>query len=399
MICWVNPFTGLAGDMFLAALLDAGASLEAVRSAVSSTGLTGWQMTAESAVDHGLRGTRVRVDVTDTAASRAAGELVAMAERTAPRQVAAMAVAAVNAVARAEARIHNTDPERIHLHELGGHDTLVDIVGCAAALHDLGITTTVCAPLPLGRSTVMSAHGRIPSPAPATLALLENAEVVGSDLDAETVTPTGAALLVAAGSTFGRMPAMRLTRTGYGLGTRSFPDRPNVTVVSLGQDGSRPTRAYGPDTVDVEHVTTLSTNLDDVTAETLAHTVGRALEAGALDAWCTPVTMKKGRPAHVLNVLVRPDRAEELIAVIAAETGTLGIRIGRGERAVLERSMTSVRLDGHTVRIKHGPHSSKPEHDDLVAAARDLGVPLRELDLRARRLGRRSDPSEKGDDR
>ncbi|GHD42309.1 nickel pincer cofactor biosynthesis protein LarC [Streptomyces galbus] len=387
MICWVNPFTGLAGDMFLAALIDAGASIEAVRAAISSTGLTGWHLEAHTVVDHGLKGTRLQIQVTDSVASRRAGELITMARR-ARTPVADIAVAALAAVARVEAHLHNTEPDQVHLHELGGHDTLVDVVGCAAALHDLGVTRTVCAPLPLGRGTVHCAHGTFPSPAPATLALLQNAEVIGSDLDVETVTPTGAALLVGARSTFGRMPAMRVTSTGYGMGTRSFPDRPNTTVATIGRE-TRTADLTTELTADHrETVATLSTNLDDVTAETLAYTLERALEGGALDAWCTPVTMKKGRPAHVLHVLARPEDAAALIDLVAAETGTLGVRIAVGQRAVLARSTQTVQVRGHTIRIKHGPHGSKPEHEDLARAARDLSLPLRDVASRARALVR-----------
>jgi uncharacterized protein (TIGR00299 family) protein len=380
VICWINPFTGLAGDMLLAALLDAGAPITAVRAAIEATGLTGWELTAERVTDHGLAATRVRVAVTDRAAERRAAELIALASAATPEPVAARAVAALRAIAEAEAGLHGADPDSVHLHELGGHDTVVDIVGVAAAVHALGIEQVVCAPLPLGTGRVTSAHGLIPAPAPATLALLQGAAVTGTDLPGETVTPTGAALVRALGARFEPAPAMVLRATGYGAGTRALADRPNVVAVTLGER----LPAGG------EPVSLLETNLDDVTGETLGHVIARSLAAGALDAWATPAVMKKGRPAYVLHVLTRPQDADRLQELLFAETGTLGIRRTTTTRAVLPRSFETVDLDGVPVRVKRGPYGSKPEHDDLVAAADRLGLPLRAVAENVLRLAGRS---------
>ncbi|MER6497563.1 nickel pincer cofactor biosynthesis protein LarC [Streptomyces griseorubiginosus] len=373
MICWINPFTGLAGDMLLAALIDAGAPLDRIRAAIEATGLTGWELTAERVTDHGLSATRVQVHVTDPVTERHAAEVVDLASRAAPEPVAALAVAAVTAVAEVEGRLHGTDPARVHLHELGGHDTLVDIVGTAAALHALGVTEVVSSPLPLGRGRIAAAHGVLPCPAPATLALLAGAAVTGTDLPGETVTPTGAALLRASGARYGPPPPMTLGPTGYGAGTRRLPDRPNVVAVTLGE----------PAGTGQEDVVVLETNLDDVTGEILGHTIARAMEAGALDAWATPAVMKKGRPAQVLHVLTTPEHERPLRDLVLAETGSLGIRRLTATRTTLPRRFETVDVDGHPVRIKHGPYRSKPEHDDLVAAAARLGLSLREVADRA----------------
>lgn len=379
MICWVNPFTGLAGDMLLAALIDAGAPLDRIRSAVAATGLTGWNLTAERITDHGLAATRVQVEVTDPHTERRAAEVLEMAARAAPRPVAALATAAVTAIAEAEGRLHDADPADVHLHELGGHDTLVDIVGSAAALHALGVTDVVSAPLPLGRGRVEAAHGVLPCPAPATLALLAGAAVTGSDLPGETVTPTGAALLHAAGARYGPPPPMTLDATGYGSGTRRLPDRPNVLSVSLGSP-----LPSAPD----EDVVVLETNLDDVTGELLGYVITRALDAGALDAWTTPAVMKKGRPAQVLHVLTSPHQERRLRDLLLSETGALGIRRVGATRTTLPRAFETVEVDGHPIRVKHGPYAAKPEHDDVVAAAAALGLSLRAVAVRALRLSR-----------
>jgi uncharacterized protein (TIGR00299 family) protein len=375
VICWINAPTGLAGDMLLAALIDVGAPLAAIRAAVAATGLSGWELDVEQTESHGLTATRVRVRVTDDRTERRAAELIALASRAVPRAVADLSVAALTSIAEAEAGVHGTDPSSVHLHELGGHDTVVDIVGTAAALHALGVTEVFCAPLPLGTGRIKTAHGVLPSPAPATLALLRGAVITGTDVPGETVTPTGAALLAAAGTRYGPPPPMTLGRTGYGAGTRRLADRPNVVAVTLGE---RP----DPNGRD-EDVVILETNLDDVTGETLGHVIDMALECGALDAWVTPAVMKKARPAHVLHVLSSPDHAERLQALVLEETGSLGIRRTTTSRTVLPRRFETVSLDGVPVRIKHGPYGAKPEHDDLVAAATRLRVPLRTAALRA----------------
>jgi uncharacterized protein (TIGR00299 family) protein len=405
VICWINPFTGLAGDMLLAALLDAGAPPADVRAAIDSTGLTGWELSAERVSTHGLTATRVHVRVTDPQTERRAAELIELAGRARPEPVAARAVAALTAIAEVEARLHGTDPASVHLHELGGHDTLVDVVGALAAAHALGVTEVVCAPIPLGTGRVRSAHGLIPAPAPATLALLAGLTVTGTDLPGETVTPTGAALLRALGARSGPLPAVTLGRTGYGAGTRVLPDRPNLVAVSLGarptpvsaqsaqSAGSAepavvpesPVSPVSPESPEsAEPVVVLETNLDDVTGELLGHVIARALAAGALDAWATPAVMKKGRPAQVLHVLARPADADPLQHLVFAETGTLGVRRTPTTRTALPRHVETVHVDGVPVRVKHGPHGAKPEHDDLVAAADQLGLPLRVVADRAR---------------
>ncbi len=392
MICWINPFTGIAGDMFLGALLDAGAPLEQVRASIGATGLTGWELDAERVISHGLAATSARVRVTDTATERKAAELLELAASARPAPVAALSVAALTAIARAEGRLHGADPADVHLHELGGHDALVDIVGVAAALHALGVTEVVCAPLPLGTGRVRAGHGLLPCPAPATLELLAGASVTGTDLMGETVTPTGAALLRAVGTRYEAPPPMTPVATGYGAGTRVLTDRPNVVAVTLGRPLTPPDGDQAAEDPAVETVVTLETNLDDVTGETLAHTVARVLDEGALDAWTTPAVMKKGRPAQILHVLARPESAERLRQLMLTETGTLGVRQSLQTRVAVPRRMRSIEVDGVPVRVKQGPFGAKAEHDDAAAAARLTGLPLRVVADRARWLAAEQDP-------
>ncbi len=373
MIAVLDPFAGLAGDMFLAALLDAGASLAAVRAAVASTGLDGWALEAQQVDDHGLAATRVHVAVTDPATQRRAAELVDLAAAARPAGVGEVAAAVLRALAEVEGRLHGTPPEDVHLHELGGHDTVVDVVGVCAALHDLGVERLHCLPLPLGRGAVRTRHGVLPVPAPATAALLAGAVVIGSDLPGETVTPTAAALLATLDVRWDPAPAFVAGRTGYGAGSRRLPDRPNVAVIRLGS-------LTHPE---AQLLTELATTVDDVSGETLGYTLERLLDAGALDAWITPAVTKKSRPAHVLHVLSRPTDEPALRQLALRETGSLGLRVTTVRRFALRRDETSVEIDGHPIRIKRGPYGAKPEHEDVAAAARALGVPLRQVVRRA----------------
>jgi pyridinium-3,5-bisthiocarboxylic acid mononucleotide nickel chelatase len=366
-VCLISPFTGLAGDMLLAALVDAGGPLPAIRAAIADTGLTGWDLTVTRVLTHGLSGSRAVVSVSDDATSRKAGELIAMAGRVRDRAVADTATKALRAIAEVEGHLHGEDPAEVHLHELGGHDTLVDIVGVAAALHALDVRTVHCEPLPLGTGSVRTAHGVLPCPAPATSALLEGALVIGTTLKGETVTPTAAALLRALSADYSPPPPLWLSATGYGVGTRTLPDRPNVAVVRLG----------ALDTADVRDLVVLETNLDDVTGEVLGYVVGHLLDRGALDSWITPAVMKKGRPAHVLHALATPDTADEIEQAMLAETGTLGVRRTNVRRTAAARTTDVVDVHGLPVRRKHGPHHGKAEFDDAVAVARQTGLPLR----------------------
>ncbi|HEY1133151.1 MAG TPA: nickel pincer cofactor biosynthesis protein LarC [Nocardioides sp.] len=390
MICWLQPTSGLSGDMLLGALLDAGADLDAVRAAVASTGLTGWSLDVERVVVDGIAATKAVVGVEDDATHRRASTLLEMVRRARPSEAAAVAERAIQAVAEVEGALHDRDPAEVVLHEVGGHDTVVDTVGVAAALADLGVTAVHSNPIALGGGSVRAAHGVLPAPAPATAKLLVGAVTVGIDVRSETVTPTGAALVRAAGTRFDPPPAMTVRAVGHGAGTKRFPGRPNVLQVVLGEPLDRTAH---PTTPAVAPLVVLETNLDDVTGELLGHLVGAAVEGGALDAWATPIVMKKGRPAHALALLVQPADADRWRTWLLRESGSLGVRTTGVTRTSVPRSWTEVDVDGHRVRLKHGPWGSKPEHDDVVAAAHATGLTWREVADRARAADGRMDPT------
>jgi pyridinium-3,5-bisthiocarboxylic acid mononucleotide nickel chelatase len=423
MILWLNPFSGISGDMLLGALLDLGAPMSEVRAAIASTGITGWTLTAEPVQRAGLVARQAQVRVDDNAPERRAAELLALARAARPAAAGQLAAAAISALAEAEGRLHGVPADQVHLHELGGVDTVVDTVGVGAALHALGVSAVWSAPLGLGAGVVDMAHGRFPAPAPATVALLEGAQVTGITgaqapaspgstqvppggpaatkmawpLAGETVTPTGAALLRAMGCRYGPMPALRLAGSGYGAGARDVPGRPNVLPVLLGEPvaitgmvraqdplAGQSGRADGHP-VAVETLLVVETTVDDVTGELLGELPSLLLAAGALDVWITAVTGKKGRPAHVVTALCHPEAAGSVQARLLDETGSLGARQHQVLREAMPRQEAEVTVQGHRIRVKLGPHRAKPEHDDVAAAARATGMALHQVTREALR--------------
>ena len=381
-ILWINPVSGLSGDMLLGALVDLGAPLDGIRDIVATSGLTGWEIEVAHDRRHGVPATKVDVRVADTATHRRARDLFALVDAVHPASVGAVARRALEAVVEVEAHTHGEDPDEIHLHELGGHDAVVDLVGVAAALHLLDITDVVSAPLRLGTGLVQTRHGLLPAPAPATLALLEGMAVESIPTGVETVTPTGAALLRAVGCRFEPLPRSFVRRTGYGAGTKVLDDRPNVLVATLCEPVTAAAR--------VDDLVLVETTVDDVTGEVLGHAITALLDSGAVDAWVQPVLGKKGRPAHVVTALCGAELADAVQDRLLRETGSLGARRTTVERHALPRSSETVDVDGHPVRLKIGPHGRKPEHDDVAAVARATGEPLRQVAEKATRAAERS---------
>ena len=244
MILWLNPVSGISGDMLLGALVDLGARLDDIRAAVSATGIDGSSLEVERVSVHGLNAASVQVAVEEDTTVRTVAEVFEMIDRVTPRPVAELAGRAMHAIAEVESGVHGVPLDELHLHELGSDDTVVDLVGVAAALHILGVEQVLSTPVRLGSGVVNSQHGRLPAPAPATLALLEGMTVESCSISGETVTPTGAALLRAVGCRFGDTPSMVVHKTGYGAGTSRFPNVPNVLVATLCSPATAETDFY-----------------------------------------------------------------------------------------------------------------------------------------------------------
>jgi hypothetical protein len=295
-----------------------------------------------------------------------------------PERVTARAQAAFARLAHAEARIHDTTPERVHFHEVGAVDALGEVCGVALALESLGVERVVCSPLPAGRGFVRADHGRLPLPAPATLKLLEGAPLYGVDTDLELVTPTGAALVSSLAESYGPLPRMTLAGTGYGAGTRDVEAFPNVVRAILGTE----TRAASAP------VSLIEANLDDLIPELAPDAAAACFAAGALDVWTAPVHMKRGRPGFILSALARPHDEEAVAEAILRQTSTLGVRIARYDRIELDRESWTVEVGGEPVRIKVGRLGGRvvnlaPEHADCERAARISGEPVKAVWARA----------------
>lgn len=382
---YFDCIAGASGDMILGALLDAGLSLDALKAELSKLPIHGWDLVARKVEKVCFAATKADVLVSPQPHSRPLPEIERVVQDSALSDgTKTQALIVIRMIAAEEARIHGMEIEQVHLHEVSGEDAIIDIVGTLIAIELLGIQRVVCSPLPLGRGFIHGAHGQIPLPAPATVGLLKGVPVVGSSIQAELVTPTGAALLKHLAYRFGELPAMRLDHVGYGAGTRDLPI-PNLLRVFIGEAN---VNAFTTDTV-----TVLETNIDDQNPEQVAHLMERAFEAGALDVTMTPTQMKKNRTGVVLSVIARPENTDTLRTLILTETSSLGVREQSTQRSVLPRDRLEVETPwGKTfVKVGHlpnGQHKYAPEFEDCRVLARKAGVPLREVYVAAETAAR-----------
>ncbi|HEY1989204.1 MAG TPA: nickel pincer cofactor biosynthesis protein LarC [Acidimicrobiales bacterium] len=412
-VAWFHCFAGIAGDMALGSLLDAGADFDQVLALLERLPFGGWGLERESVLRGGIAATQAVVTVNDSVVVRTYPHIVGLVEEARlPERVTRRALATFAALAEVEARLHRRPVDQVHFHEVGGHDTIVDVVGTIAALEVLGVDDIESSPVATGMGMVRTAHGMLPNPAPAVVALLEGMPTWGRDIPVELTTPTGAALLAAMATGFGPLPPMHLVTSGFGAGTRELDELPNLTQVVIGTRIEQVDGAELPDDVNGwapggaeshggsgggghpeadagQPVLHLEANVDDATGEQLAHAVAVLLESGAHDAWLSPVVMKKGRPGSVVHVLCDPSAAPRIRALLRAETGTLGVRASIGQRWPAARSFDTVEVDGNLIRMKVSPGRVKAEHDDVARAARRIGQTLREVGFRAEAAWRR----------
>ena len=398
-VAWFHCFSGIAGDMALGALVDAGADADEVRALLARLPLQGWEVRFEPVLRCGIAATHARVEADEAGVVRTAGHIVGLVEEARlPERVTRRALGTFRALAEVEGRLHRRPPEQVHFHEVGGVDAIVDVVGTCAALEVLGVDDVRSSPVANGTGMVRASHGLLPNPAPAVVELLEGAPTHGIDVPIELTTPTGAALLAATVTAWGPLPSMRIEATGFGAGSRDIDGRPNALQVVVGT--ALAAGAGEGDQVGVtpgQPVVLLEANLDDATGEVLAHAIAELLAAGAHDAWVTPIVMKKGRPAHVVGALADPALAEQVAATLADETGSLGVRATAVERWPRARGVETVDVDGLPVRVKVSPGRVKAEHDDAARVARLRRVPLREVLSTAEAEARRRGDDDPGD--
>ena len=381
--------SGASGDMILGALVDAGAPFEALTRELAGLGVTGYRLERREVVKAGFRATKVDVVLGHhEAGHRGLREILDILEggRLAPA-VQDMASRVFQRLAEAEARVHGTTPERVHFHDVGAVDAIVDVTGACIGLHLLGVDAVHVGALPVGGGFVEGPHGRMPVPGPATAELLKGFPTLDTGISRELVTPTGAAILTTLAAGAGAMPAMRITAVGYGAGTMDL-ETPNVLRLFVGEASEVP----GP--APVETIVQVETTVDDMSPQLYEPLLERLLEAGALDVWLTPAIMKRSRPGVVLTALCEPARVADLSRLLFEESSTIGVRWTAYQRARLEREM--VRLD-----TAHGPLTFKvsrlegrvvtvtPEFEEVRRIARDRDLPVREVLEQARVEGRR----------
>jgi len=376
-VVYVDCFAGASGDMLLGALVDSGLELDTLRVALAGLGLRDWELRAEKVTSGGIAATRLSVIVSGDARERRYVDLAAMlATSRLADDVKQPSARILRHIADVEARIHDTTIEQVHLHELGGLDTLIDVVGAVAGFKLLGVEEIYVSPLPMGRGAVNTQHGVLPLPAPAVAELLRGVPIRSVDIEAELVTPTGAAILTALAHGYATFPPMTLKRVGCGAGTRTLPF-PNVLRVFIGEC------ADAFDTK-VETLVVLETNIDDMNPQVYDYVFTKLFRAGALDVWLTPIQMKKDRAAAMLGVLCNPRDADPLTEILFSETTTLGVRRHEVQRYALAREMTTVETRFGSVRVKIARYKGRvlramPEYDDCRALAEKHQVPFLEV--------------------
>ncbi len=376
-ILYLDAFSGISGDMFLGLALDLGLDLAQLKNELSRLPFEGYRLSAERQLRQGISGTYLSVEAEDDHPHRHWRDIDAMLEASNLHpDDKKLSRRLFSRIAQAEGKIHGIAPEKVHFHEVGAVDSIIDLVGAAVSLRLLGVQKLICSPLPLGRGLVQCAHGSFPLPAPATLELLRGAPVLPDDCDKELVTPTGAAIAAELGS-FEAMPAMKLSAVGYGLGTRHLQDRPNVLRGMLGEIDS-------PAGLETDRISVLETHLDDCPGEWMGALCQQLMEAGALDAAIAPLTMKKGRPGFALTVLCELGREKELAELILRGSSAIGVRFSQSRRFKLNRQCAEIELEGSRIRVKlislgDEPLRITPEFDDCQRLARTLGRPLPEI--------------------
>lgn len=387
-IGYFDCFSGISGDMTLGALVDAGVDRGAILSAVASLGLPA-TLTFETVRRGGFRATFAKVDAAPEHVHRHMHHIEAIIERSVltPRQQE-LARKIFLRLGEAEAAVHGIDLAKIHFHEVGAVDSIVDILGAAVGLDLLGVDRFEASPVPPGRGWVMAAHGKMPLPAPATAELLKGVPLASSEIEMELTTPTGAAILTSVVDAFGPLPSMTVESIGLGAGSKDLKGQGNILRLFVGKVALP---------ADQDRIWVLETNLDDLPGEIVGYATAQLMSGGALDAFVTPIQMKKNRPGVMITVLCDEPKIPDMEEILFRETSTLGVRRYPVSRHKLRRQATEVvtrfgMLKGKLGWIEGRPPTFSPEHDDCARAAAEHGVALREVHEAAHAAYRESLP-------
>jgi len=386
-IAYFDCLSGVSGDMVLGALVDAGLDVDELRGELDKLHLDGFELKASKVMRGSIAATKVDVVVSEKGGHRHLADVLDIIDKSSISEVSkSKAKSVFSRLAGAEAKVHGTTPDKVHFHEVGGIDAIIDIVGAVVGLELMGIDRVYSSVLRLGTGSVMTAHGIIPIPAPGTLALLEGVPVERTSVKSELVTPTGAALISTLSDGFGESPPYRSLSVGYGAGSRDLREMPNVLRIHVGEP-------VGGELGDL--CTVVETNIDDMSPELYGYVFDRLFDAGAKDVYITPTYMKKERPGVLVSVIAAPELAERIARVLLEETTTIGVRMWHVRRVKLKRRSATVETEFGPVRVKvvdlDGRVRIKPEYDDCLRIAKERGVPIlsvyRSVELKGADIG------------
>lgn len=381
MLAYFDCFSGISGDMTLGALIDLGVPLPWLKESIARLPLSGFEIAVSDVAYNGIRAKRVDVLAEGHHHHRHYSDIRTLIENSPlPEPARRMALAVFKRLAEAEAGVHGCRPEEVHFHEVGAVDAIVDVVGAALGFHYLGITEAACAPVPTGRGFVDCRHGRLPVPAPATAALLRGVPTVGTEIEYELTTPTGAAIVAAAAARFGPRPGMTVSGVGYGAGRRNLDPGPNLLRIMIGEKTGGAVAEKGE--IKSDQVVIVETSIDDMNPEFFGFVMDRLFDAGALDVVWVPIQMKKNRPGTLLQTLCTPERLSAVARCILTETTSLGVRYYEANRYLLERDQTTIdsafgRIAVKRIRYPGGEVRYAPEYEVCRRIALEKGVPLR----------------------
>lgn len=376
-IAYLDCFSGISGDMFVGSLLDAGLPAERLEEIIAGLKLDGFTLSTRREERNHIFGIKFSVTLQrEDQPSRHLKDIKGILRSSdLPLQVIERCISIFERLATIEGEIHHIPPEEVHFHEVGAVDSIIDVVASVAGIHILGIEKLFVSKIPVGSGMITSAHGTLPVPTPATIELLKGVPIYESGQEVEMVTPTGAALLTSLSTSFGPMPPMTIERVGYGVGSRTLSDRPNLLRILIGNDGERGR---------LDTVVLLESNLDDMSPELLGYLMDRLFEVGALDVSFSHIHMKKNRPGIRLQVIGRPEDKERLVSVVFRESTSLGIRIGYSQREVLERSEVTVNSPWGEMKLTQVIDRDRgkvllPEYEECRRIARQHNLPLRDV--------------------
>ena len=378
-LAYFDCFSGISGDMTLGALVDAGCDVGILRSGLAGLQVPGWTISAEKIWKNGMAATFVRVVTEDQSKHRGLSAILDILERSnLIEPVRKNAAAIFRKLGEAEAAVHDVPLEKIHFHEVGAVDAIVDIVGACFGFEALGIEKFACSALNVGGGTAKMAHGVLPVPAPATAKLLQGKPTYSNGVQKELVTPTGAAIVATLCDSFGPQPAMSVSAIGYGAGSADLEGQPNVVRIMIGEAAEKVVPGFD------EEISVIEANLDDMNPQIYGYFLEKALAAGALDVYTTPVQMKKNRPGTLLTLLCKPADTNNLMSLIFAETTTLGARTYRAQRRTLPRETVNVHTQYGDVHIKLSRVNGSvqhvaPEYEDCRKLASEKNVPLQQV--------------------